>query len=532
MIRTFDALFERLGDRINPILVKETRQALKSRQFMVSFGLLLLTSLVVSFAGIALVGPAIDYAPAGGQFFTAYFAILAVAVFVVVPFGAYRSLASEQEERTYELLSITTLRPRQIVAGKLLSAVLQMLLYYSAIAPFMTFTYLLKGIDVVTISLVLVYSFLASLAFAMAGLLLATFARRKAFQVFLSVAIIGGLILVTIGSVALLIEMISFGAMTGTVIYEPGFWLGMAAFVTVYASYFVLAFQIAVSMLTFEADNRSSKVRIVLLVQYVVLLGWTSYVWHETNGQHEVLVVFSTFFGIHWAAAGACLVSEPAAGLSRRVQRRIPLHPLGRTITALFFPGPATGLAFLMPVLACLVAVVGLAEATADWLVPTTFAGARSGHPTWYAFVLSCYIFFYLALGAAAVRLVRRFRALPAFGGVLITIILPALGSAVPAYFAMLERGHVYAAWQISDAISTLYEITTQVSLRPSSFLVLGPALLAALGFLMNLPAVGRAVAEIHAAARDRADAARLQRFVQPAEPNELPAALESATGT
>ena len=35
----------RAGDAINPILVKETRQALKSRQFVATFGLLLFASL-------------------------------------------------------------------------------------------------------------------------------------------------------------------------------------------------------------------------------------------------------------------------------------------------------------------------------------------------------------------------------------------------------------------------------------------------------------------------------------------------------
>ncbi|MBI3462847.1 MAG: ABC transporter permease, partial [Planctomycetes bacterium] len=125
-ITTLETWLEPLGDRINPILVKETRQALKSRQFLVTFLLLLVASLLVSFGGVAIVGPDLGYRSAGVGFFIAYYAVLAFAVFVVVPFGAYRSLASEQEERTFELLSITTLRPRQIVAGKLLSAVVQM----------------------------------------------------------------------------------------------------------------------------------------------------------------------------------------------------------------------------------------------------------------------------------------------------------------------------------------------------------------------------------------------------------------------
>ena len=45
--------------------------------------------------------------------------MLSVPLVVIVPFGAFRSLAVEQEDRTYELMSITALAPRQIVAGKL-----------------------------------------------------------------------------------------------------------------------------------------------------------------------------------------------------------------------------------------------------------------------------------------------------------------------------------------------------------------------------------------------------------------------------
>ena len=68
---TLDARLERIGDRINPILVKETRQALKSRQFSITFMLLLGASLLVSFAGVAIGGPDLGYRSAGGDFFVA-----------------------------------------------------------------------------------------------------------------------------------------------------------------------------------------------------------------------------------------------------------------------------------------------------------------------------------------------------------------------------------------------------------------------------------------------------------------------------
>jgi ABC-type Na+ efflux pump permease subunit len=80
-----------------------------------------------------------------------------------VPYGAYRSLATEREDRTYELLSVTTLRPRQIIGGKLAGAVLQMLVYLSAISPCLAFTYLLRGLDILTIATIIVYLFFGSL---------------------------------------------------------------------------------------------------------------------------------------------------------------------------------------------------------------------------------------------------------------------------------------------------------------------------------------------------------------------------------
>ncbi|NLE37731.1 MAG: hypothetical protein GX621_06875 [Pirellulaceae bacterium] len=124
-----------VGDRLNAILVKETRQALKSRQFFITFALLLLCGWAWSLLGVALIGPDVYWTTNGPGMFFGYYVILAFPLLIVVPYGAFRSLAAEQEERTYEMLSITALGPRQIVRGKLGSAALQMLIYLSAITP-------------------------------------------------------------------------------------------------------------------------------------------------------------------------------------------------------------------------------------------------------------------------------------------------------------------------------------------------------------------------------------------------------------
>src|SRR5207249_508771 len=122
-----EALLDRLGDRLNPILVKEARQAMKSRQFVVTFSLLLLGGWLWTVLFIAAGVPAIYYAPVGTGVLRGYFLVLSVPLLIVVPYAAFRSLAGEWEDGTFELLSITALSARQIVTGKLASAALQMM---------------------------------------------------------------------------------------------------------------------------------------------------------------------------------------------------------------------------------------------------------------------------------------------------------------------------------------------------------------------------------------------------------------------
>ncbi len=496
---TVDQLLDKIGDRINPILVKETRQALKSRQFTSTFMLLLAANLIVSFAGIAFVGPDIDYQSSGSDFFLWYFGVLAFAIFVVVPFGAYRSLAAEQEERTYELLSITTLNPGQIIIGKLLSSMAQMFIYYSAIAPFMAFTYLLKGIDIFSIVFVLVLAILGSAGLSIVGLFLATFASRRGWQVMLSVVMICGLMSCTGGSIGLAAVILYE---VGGVMRDPYFWIAMSATATAYVATFALLFQLSVSQLTFEADNRSSKVRIVIVLQTLAALGWIGWGWiRESSGDPDFLMVVIWVAMVYWGFLGACLASEPA-GMSRRVARQVPRNAFWRMTTGIFYPGPATGLAFLLVNLLMFVVMINFAEVTEGFTVQNWRGVGRTFSPTAIAAALAAYIFLYVGIGSVLVRLIRRVRPLPMIGGTAIVLILVAIGSLAPNFFVMAFRRQPYdsySLWQISDPGTTIYEIYR----TPSSWALVGmPIGIAGLVLVLNLRAMARAIVEIEDAGR------------------------------
>src|SRR6478735_2990104 len=72
------------GDWLNPILVKETRQALKSLQFTATFVLLLIGCWIVTMGGVAIVGPRISLAAEGGTLMLWYYGLLSFPLVVVV----------------------------------------------------------------------------------------------------------------------------------------------------------------------------------------------------------------------------------------------------------------------------------------------------------------------------------------------------------------------------------------------------------------------------------------------------------------
>ena len=76
------------GDWLNPILVKETRQALKSFQFTTTFVLVLAACWIVTIGGLAVIGPSIFYSASGGSLLIWYYAVLAFPLVVVVPYSA------------------------------------------------------------------------------------------------------------------------------------------------------------------------------------------------------------------------------------------------------------------------------------------------------------------------------------------------------------------------------------------------------------------------------------------------------------
>src|SRR5262249_19036389 len=159
------------------------------------------------------------------------------------------------------------------------------------------------------------------------------------WQVFLSVAMVAALLAITTFSVPTVAQVVMF---IGPSLRDAAFWMGVVTVLTVYVSYFLVVFQLTAAQLTFEADNRSSQVRVALVIQFVAMLGWIGYWWvAEGDRDYGVLIVLCSLLCAQWFVVGSLLAAE-FPGLSARVVRQLPRRRAWRSIAAAFFPGPGT----------------------------------------------------------------------------------------------------------------------------------------------------------------------------------------------
>jgi len=452
---------------------------------------------------VAIIGPDIWHGAHGPDMFFGYFMVLAFPLLVIVPFGAFRSLAGEQEDRTFELMSITTLGPRQIVRGKLGSAVLQMLVYLSAISPCLAFTYMLRGIDFPTILFILLFLVLASLALSVISLLAGTLTTEKHWQVVLSVLLIAGL-LYSFG-MGCFFAGLMLSELNGA-FRDAEFWQVNAGFLTGYVSYFMLLFYAAAAQLTFSTDNRSTRLRVTMVVQHLLLVGWMTWVWiWPCRVDSTAPMVFMMLAAIHWYVMGALMTGE-SPDLSPRVKRQLPQSFFGRVFLTWFNPGPGTGYILAVSgVLAALVMVVA-AMAVASWF-------SLWSQSSWsirdiplilpFSVLTLAYVTFYLGVGLLLLRLLRRFTHVGILLAALLNVLLLLLGCGVPAIVHMMSPTLRRLDWdllQIPDPFWTLVYFVDR-GFRPEMPIVLVMMSLAALVvFFLNLPGVVREVRHVRIA--------------------------------
>ena len=343
------------SDRLSAIAVKEVRQVVRSREFTYAFFASLVASLAIAFFGAAdaLTGNGTT----GAWTFVALMVCLALLGLTVVPLGAFNALRTERMEQTLELITITALSPRRVVIGKLMAQVVKLVTFFAAVAPFMAMSFLLGGIDFITILISLAVLFMLSLWTSAAFLFLSTLAKSRATSGFVFGA--AGLVVIFVLFLSR-IPMLLFGR-GGMGAFSLGgsrasMWWGLAIAASGCVMTLVNLVLLAENRLTVPTVNRVTPLRIGFLAQFLVIAGWVlSFIKEPPRVQEDAIGALGVIGGLHLGLVALFAVTEDLV-LPRRVLLEMQRPGPRDWVLALFRPGGGRGAAWVLAQMALLVA--------------------------------------------------------------------------------------------------------------------------------------------------------------------------------
>ena len=363
-----------VDDRLNPIVVKELRQAVRGR-FLAAVLLFFLAVQVVILGVFLLDGTGLDAIGGqgkGAEVFVAVVVVLLLATMFCIPLFAGVRLAIERVGDGLDLLYISTLEPRRIIAGKLVASAIVVLLIFSACLPFLSFTYFLRGIDLLSVMVVLVLDFLVSLTAIMAMIFIACLPTSRWFKVLLGLGSVNGLLIAFGATVAYSTQLPRMGV--GSLLGSTDFWLQGGSFLVIDGLVLGLLFVLSTALISPPVLNRALPVRLFLTFAWLVSGGLAVLAAAATSDQEYLTLWMVLALGV--AAVGILSAVSSRDQMSRRVAREIPRHPLGRVLAFPFWSCAASGVAWsiLLAMLTLLVAsvavsVLGFSGEAADFLV-------------------------------------------------------------------------------------------------------------------------------------------------------------------
>lgn len=167
-------LLESLDARVNPVWIKEVRQALRGKLFRVGY---IVTLLVAGVASTVAAAETTDRVGMG--LFLVGYGALATAILGLVPFAAFYATPSDREARSLDLILLSGLTPGQIARGRLLGAGTQSALFFCAFLPFLSLAGVLPGVDLLAALILLVSLFFYSLGVSAASIALGLILRNR-----------------------------------------------------------------------------------------------------------------------------------------------------------------------------------------------------------------------------------------------------------------------------------------------------------------------------------------------------------------
>ena len=362
-------VLENVSNTLNPIVIKELRQAVKGRflaaVLLIFLGIQLLT------IGLFLTNDSVSWSfDAGRNIFKTLASMLLVTCLILVPAYTGLRLAMERADGNVDLLFISTLRPRSIIWGKFFAALVFSALLYSVCMPFITLTYLLRGIDLPSIFVMLALNFLVIAVAIQCTILLGCLPANRVFKIILG---LGWFLLIT--------GYIPFHIAFTTVIpgvnlldrgigSQIGSWrfLAISSGVLIAGVAFIgLLARLATALISPLSANRALPVRTYVIVVWIVT-GISAAVWTAVTANGTPITVWA-FVHIILQCIGFFIAVSERESLGQRVRQSIPRTRVLRPLAFLLFSGAGGGVMWssLMIILTLLFAAVLSSVYTHAW---------------------------------------------------------------------------------------------------------------------------------------------------------------------
>ena len=358
------------SDWLSPLVVKEVRQVVRAREFNLSFAACLAAGLAIAFFGAAdaLTGRG----TAGNWTFVALIVCLGFLGLAVVPLGAFSALRHEQADQTLELITLTALSPRRVVLGKLMAHAVKLATLFAAIAPFIAMSFLLGGIDVVTILISLVVLFMWSVWMCAACVFLSTLFKSRA----MSGVVFAGIGVLAIG-VLIFGRTLYLASSAGVFVFSAGvvassLWWTLAIMTTFWMVSLVNLVLLGEHRLSLPSEDRVTRLRVGFFAQFLLVVVWTLTYLNGPAGTRaaagEALAVIGS---LHLAFVALFTVTEDLV-VPRRVLFQLHMPSPWGWLMTMFRPGGGRGALYVLVQMALLLAALTFfqpSQSDVGWLL-------------------------------------------------------------------------------------------------------------------------------------------------------------------
>ena len=326
-----------LSDALNPILVREVQQAVKGRVLQLTIFIALVASVVIA---SSVASDAAGLA-AGRGAFEAGLATLVPLLLFVIPMQAYSSMRAELKGGVVEQLLLSRLGPGRVVSGKLQAAMVQFLLYVSLLSPLLATSYLLRGVDLLTISVSLFFALIACVTVTVFAISSAAQAVVPALQPIANLGMAFGLGLTTLGVTGAVLSG-GYSEAMSSMLRSREVWTVVSGATLGSVITITLSWLIARSYLLHTFEDKSSGFRIFLWTSPVLVYGWMlGFV--ESRDWHDAFPLLT--FGLLLAAIifGVFMATEQR-DLSPRVRNHAPTGRMSLIVAVPLLPGRDRGM--------------------------------------------------------------------------------------------------------------------------------------------------------------------------------------------